>query len=101
MPKASHNFATYYVFFYPQGLGENKKNWWAGVGITQKSILKIQFSMFLPFRGKTTKISGTQNFQTAQDLAKKFTHMFLGSFPTFHVNFNKIGGGHFLGVSGS
>ena len=26
---------------------------------------------------------------------KKFTHMFLGSLPTFHVNFNKIGGGHF------
>ena len=36
----------------------------------------MQFSTFLPFRGKTAKISRTQNFQTAQDLAKKFyTHV--------------------------
>ena len=99
MPKVSRDFATYYMFF-PQGLGKNKK-WCASVGIIQKSILKIQFWTFLPFRGKTAKISRTHNFQTTQDQPKKFTRMFLGSFLTFHVNFNKIGGGRFLRVSGS
>ena len=60
----------------PTRIREKQKNWWASVGITQKSILKMQFSTFLPFRGKTAKISRTQNFQTAQDLAKKiYTHV--------------------------
>ena len=66
MPKVAHDFATYYVFFYPQGLGKNKK-----IGGQVLASPKNPF-----WRCKTAKISRTQNFQTAQDLAKKiYTHV--------------------------
>ena len=55
----------------PTRIRKNQKKWWASVGITQKSILKMRFSTFLPRRGKMVKTSRAQYFQSAQDLAKK------------------------------
>ena len=101
MPKVSHYFATYYVFFYPQGLGKNKKKL---VGKCWHHP-KIHFEDAISDAFAVSRQNG-QNFKDPEfpnrsRSGQKFTHMFLGSLPTSHVNFNKIGGSHFLGVSGS